>query len=235
MEFSQVMTELEGYGSEQVRKIHANHGAPENRFGVKVGDLKKILKKTKKDQALAEALFDSGNADAMYLACLMANEKTIGTEVLEAWAEASTWYMVSEYGIAGAAAESPHGWALGLKWIESSHDHVAATGWATLAGVVAIRKDEDLDLAVLESLLDRVQANIHKAANRERYTMNGFVIACGSYVAGLLDKAKVVAAANGKVSVFMGDTDCKVPHAPDYLEKMIQTNRIGKKRKMVRC
>jgi len=235
VEFSEVMAELERYGSEQVKKLHGKHGAPADRFGVKVGDLKKILKKTKKNQALAEALFDSGNGDAMYLATLMANEKTITPEVLRNWAEASTWSMVSEYGVAGVAAESPHGWELGLEWIGSDLEHVASAGWATLSGVVAICKDEELDLGVLEELLDRVQADIHSSSNRVRYTMNGFVIACGSYVTALLAKAEAVAKANGKVTVNMGETACKVPFAPDYLKKMTQANRIGKKRKVVRC
>lgn len=235
MEFSEVMTALEGYGNEQTRKIHVKHGAPGEGFGVKVGDLKKILKKTKKNQSLAEALFASGNGDAMYLAALMANEKTISKDVLQEWAEASTWYMVSEYGVAGVAAESSHGWEMGIQWIDSDQEHVAATGWCTLAGVAAVRDDEDLDMTGFEKLLDRVQAGIHDAPNRVRYTMNGFVIACGSYVADLLEKATAVAKANGKVSVDMGGTACKVPFAPDYLEKMIQSDRIGKKRKVVRC
>lgn len=235
MELAQVMKELESYGSESTRKIYAKHGAPAENFGVKVGDMKKILKKTKKNQALAEALFATGNADAMYLGGLMADEKTIATETLEAWAQASRWYMVGEYAVAGAAAESPHGWALGLAWIEADDDHVSAIGWATLAGVLAISKDEHLDLASIGALLERIEGQLHEAPNRTRYTMNGFVIAAGSYVKDVFDQAKKVAEAVGKVSVDMGGTACKVPFAPDYLEKMATSNRVGKKRKAVRC
>lgn len=235
MQVAEVMEALEGFGSEQTRRIYTNHGVTLPIFGVKVADMKTILKKTKKDQALAEELFQTGNGDAMYLAALMADERTISADLLDAWAQQSTWYMVSEYGVAGVAAESPHGWELGLKWIESDQENVAATGWATLGGVVAVKKDADLDVPALQALLDRVRTTIHQSSNRTRYTMNGFVIAVGSYVEALFDHAQEVATAIGKVSVNMGNTACKVPLATEYLAKIEKMGRVGKKRKMVRC
>ena len=48
------------------------HGAKEPFYGVKVGDLKPIQKRIKKDHALALALYDTGVSDAMYLAALIA-------------------------------------------------------------------------------------------------------------------------------------------------------------------
>ena len=53
MNLKQAMSELESCGSEQTRKIFRNHGAPENMFGVKIGDMKKIVGMIKVDQALA--------------------------------------------------------------------------------------------------------------------------------------------------------------------------------------
>ena len=43
-----VMKELEAYGDERTKNTLIKHGAQEPFFGVKVADLKKILKKTKK-------------------------------------------------------------------------------------------------------------------------------------------------------------------------------------------
>ncbi len=235
VKLGEVLKELEGYGSEQTRKIYRAHGAAEPMFGVKVGDMKKILKQTKQDHGLALELFETGNADAMYLAALMGDKKKVTAEELNAWVEQTNWYMVLEYGVAGLAAESPLGWELGLAWIESEKEHVAATGWAALGGVVAVAKDEDLDPAKLEKLLNHVAAQIHEAPNRVRYTMNGFVIGVGAYVTALSEKAAKVADQIGKVSVNLGNTACKVPFAPDYIAKIRSMGRVGKKRKNVRC
>ncbi len=81
--------------------------------------------------------------------------------------------------------------------------------------------------------LDDVMADLH--ANRVKYVTNTFVIAVGSYVPTLTAKAKATAKAVGKVTVDMGDTDCKVPDAGAYIDKVIVMGRQGKKRKTVMC
>ena len=44
-----------------------------------------------------------------------------------------------------------------------------------------------------------------------------------------------VAAKIGKVRVEMGETECKVPAATEYIQKIRKMNRLGKKRKSARC
>ena len=235
MTLEEVMKELQGYGSEQTKKVFVRHGAREPFYGVKVADLKKLVKKIKKDHQLSLALYKTGNSDAMYLAGLIADEKQITREQLQAWVEGAYWYMLSEYTVAWIAAESRHGWELALKWIESDQEHIAAAGWSTLSSLVSILEDDSLDKERLEEFLRRAESDIHRSQNRVRYTMNGFVIATGSYVPGLKERAESVAASIGKVSVDMGGTACKVPLASDYIKKVADRGRIGHKKKMARC
>lgn len=235
MDLAEVMTRLEALGSAQTKKTHLNHGAVEPLFGVKVGDLKPLVKKIKQDAALASQLYATGNSDAMYLAGLIADPQAISAAELERWAHAASWQMISEYTVAWVAAESPHGWQLGLRWIDGSEEHVQSSGWATLSGVVAMVSDDQLDLAKLRALLARVETQLHGAPNRVRYTMNGFVISVGCYVAPLSAEARKVGVALGKVKVDMGNTACKVPSAPEYIDKVVGMGRLGQKRKSVRC
>jgi 3-methyladenine DNA glycosylase AlkD len=65
---AEVMKELQSLGSEATKAILSKHGAREPFFGVKVEDLKKVMKKIKNDQQLAMELYETGNSDAMYLA-----------------------------------------------------------------------------------------------------------------------------------------------------------------------
>jgi hypothetical protein len=124
---------------------------------------------------------------------------------------------------------------MGLKWIDSKKPAIAATGWATLTGVIGVTPDEDLDIKAVKQLLKRVQKEIHTAPDEVRYNMNGFVIGVGAYVAPLLDDALAAAKRIGKVEVDMGDTACKVPFAPDYIRKIQDRGSVGKKRKSARC
>lgn len=235
MTIEEVMIELESYGSAQTKKTLLKHGAKEPFFGVKVQDLKKILKKTKKNHELSLALYATGNSDAMYLAGLMADEKQITKVQLQDWADTAYWYYLSEYTVPMLASETDFGFELGLEWIESDKETIAAGGWSTLSNYASIRADEEINIEAYSKLLDRAEKEVHTAKNRVRYTINGFVIATAIYVTELTEKAKTVAANIGAVKVEMGGTACKVPLAKDYIVKVIDKGRLGKKRKVARC
>ena len=235
MTVDEILKELETYGSEQTKNTFIKHGAIEPFFGVKVADLKKILKKTKKNHELSLELFKTGNSDAMYLAGLMADETKITEAQLNEWAEQAYWYYLSEYAVAWVAAETNFGFELGLKWIQSDKEQIASAGWATLANYASVKQDRDLNIAKFSQLLDSVAEHIHDSENRVRYTMNGFVIAVATYVVELTDKAIEIANKIGKVSVDMNGTACKVPLATEYINKSIEKGRAGKKRKTARC
>lgn len=232
---SNILKELEQMGSATTRNTLLKHGMQENSFGVKVGDMKTIVKRIKKDYRLAIDLFNSGNSDAMYLAGLIGDETKMTKADLNKWAKKSPWYMISEHTVPFVAAESPYGWELALEWINSNRENVATTGWATLSLIASITPDDKLDIKALDKLLDIIAKDIHQSPNRVRHTMNGFVIAIGGYVAPLTAKAKAVAKKIGKVQVNMGQTACKVPDATEYIQKMENNNAIGKKRKNARC
>ncbi len=235
MTLKEVMQELEQYGDPQTKKTLMIHGAREPFFGVKVADLKKILKKTKKNHELSLELYNTGNSDAMYLAGLMADETKITKEQLESWVKNAYWHYLSEYAVPWVASETPYGFELGQKWITSKEETIASAGWATLANFAKVNEDQLLDIPAYVGLLDAIVPEIHVAPNRVRYTMNGFVITVGSVIASLTEKAKAVARQIGKVDVVMAGTACKVPLAETYIQKVIDSKTLGKKRKTARC
>ncbi|MBC8193215.1 MAG: DNA alkylation repair protein [Candidatus Marinimicrobia bacterium] len=235
MDINDVMKELEAYGDERTKNTLMNHGAKEPFFGVKVADLKKILKKTKKNHELSLELYATGNSDAMYLAGLMADETKITKAQLETWVDQAYWYYLSEYTVPWVASETPFGFELGLKWIESDLEGVADAGWGTLSSYAAIHKDEELDIEMYRKLLHQVGEQIHSAQNRVRFAMNSFVIAVGSYIEALTDEALAVGEKIGTVDVTLGSTACKVPLATEYVNKVITRGAVGKKRKSARC
>ena len=235
MTLQDILTQLEQFGNEQTKKTLMKHGAKEPFFGVKVADLKKILKKTKKNHELSLQLYATGNSDAMYLAGLMADEKQITKDQLNNWVEEAYWYYLSEYAVPWVAAETPFGFELGLEWIDSEKESIAAAGWSTLSNFASVNSDDKLDIEMYKQLLNRVENKIASAKNREKYTMNGFVIAIGSYISELTELSTKTAENIGLVSVDMNGTACKVPLATTYIQKIIDKERVGKKRKTARC
>lgn len=235
MTLNEVMAELERMGSEPIRRIFANHGNTMPCFGVKVGDLKTLVKRIKRDDTLGRQLYATGCSDAMYLAGLITRGEALSPEELNTWAEAAHFQMISEYTVAWLASEHPQGWSIALRWLEHPEDHVSAAGWSTLSAWVGTKPDAALDLAAIEGLLERVQQTLHGAPNRTRYAMNGFVLAVGAAVVPLTARAREVGAALGTVEVNLGNTSCKVPEVLPYLEKIEAMGRLGQKRKTARC
>ncbi|MGC4058948.1 MAG: DNA alkylation repair protein [Chitinophagaceae bacterium] len=235
MTFTEVMDALRSFSNEQTRKTWINHGAQGEVWGVKVGDMKVIQKKIKRDHELALRLFDSGVPDAMYFGGLISEPLKMSKDELRQWAISANWYMLSEYTVAWAASESHFGHELALEWIDAREEHVASAGWTTYSCLLALKKDEALDLKEIRSLMKRIEQTIHGQPNRVRYTMNGFLISAGGYVAALTEEAKAIAGRIGKVQVDQGGTACKVPDPVAYIGKMEQAGKIGKKRKTVFC
>jgi 3-methyladenine DNA glycosylase AlkD len=231
----QIIVELKSLGNDSYKKTMLKHGVKEPFFGVKVEDLKKIQKRIKKDYRLALELYDTGISDAMYLAGLIADDARMTRKDLEHWVEKANSPLHREYTVPWVAAGSPAGSALALEWIESKNEDVAASGWATLSSWVSITDDGSLDQGKLKQLLERVAKTIHQASNRVRHTMNGFVIAVGSYVSALSELALQTAEQIGPVSVDMGDTACEVPSAARAITKLQQRGKIGQKRKSAKC
>lgn len=230
-----IMDKLREFGHPNTKKTLMRHGAKEPVFGVKVADIKKIVKLVKKNYDLSLALYDTGNSDAMYLAGLIADEKKMTKADLQKWANQAYWYYLSEYTVPWVASESDFGYEMGLEWIDNSNNTLACTGWQTLACLTALKKDEELNLKQYQDLLDRIHHTIYQAPNRVRFCMNAFIIAVGCNVEPLNASAMNIAKQLGKIKVDMGDTACKIPEASVYIQKVIDKNRVGKKRKTVRC
>lgn len=236
MNVTEIITELQAKGSESIKKTLLKHGVKEPLFGVKIEHLKTIQKKIGKDYQLAKDLFATGNADAMYLAGLIADDAQMTRADLQTWVEQATSTNIGEYTVPWVATGNPQGFVLALEWIDSAVDRIAASGWATLANIVALQPDNKLDIQKLRNLLHRVEQNIHSAAGRVSYHMNNFVISTGSHVAELADEAMAIAHKIGAVTVDMNGTACKVPIATDYIKKVWdKRGGVAPKKKDVKC
>src|SRR3569833_1137505 len=228
MTVSEIMAELQANGNDGIKKILLKHGVKEPFFGVKVEFLKTIQKRVKRDYQLAKDLFDTGNADAMYLAGLIADDARMTKEDLQHWIEKALSNNINEYTVPWVAAEGKYGYELGMEWIESKVEHIAAAGWSTLSNCIALKPASDLDINAIKALLDRVEKTIHTSPNQVRSTMNGFMMSVGIYVLPLTADAIAAAKRIGDVMVDKGDTACKVPDAITYIQKAKDRGNLGK-------
>ncbi|HXO73759.1 MAG TPA: DNA alkylation repair protein [Puia sp.] len=116
MTVKEIMVDLQAHGSESIKKIWLKHGYKEPFFGVKIEHLKAIQKKIKKDYKLARELYATGNADAMYLAGLIADDEKMTKAELQTWIKAAVSNGISEFTVPWVATMGRYGHELALEW-----------------------------------------------------------------------------------------------------------------------
>ena len=216
MTVRETMERLKAAGSEQIRAIYARHGAGENQFGAKFGDLGKLRKEIGTNHDLAKALWTTGNADARALAVMIADPKAPTEAELDSWVADISYYGLADV-FARFVAKSPHANSRMTAWIEDDREYVAQTGWTLLALSAADKKQPD---TAFEPYLARIERDIHSAKNRVRHAMNNAVIAIGIRSDALCKKAVAAAKRIGKVEVNHGETGCVTPDAVAYMTKV---------------
>ena len=124
---------MEALGDEKKRKMNAKNGAGENRFGVKMGDLRRLAKEIKSNPELAAELWKTGNVDAMFLATLLMQPKQLTAEELEAMVASVTFTRLADWLGTNVVKLHPEKEALRLKWMESSDIMCSRAGWSLTA------------------------------------------------------------------------------------------------------
>ncbi len=233
MDYNQVMKTLIDLGTEQNRKIYKRHGNDIDMFGVSVANLKKVVKPLKSDHDLGRQLLFSNNFDAMYMSKWMVDPYTLTIEDLEELLNSSEYYVIIDNVVASLTARNKNiSWKAIYKWIDHENHRYRQAAYSVLSYILSNYDNSDIDTVLVRNRLLHAKEVIHKEANRVRYSMNSFIISAGGYIEEFTDLSIDVANEIGKVEVFMGETSCKVPFAPDYIRNMIKRGSTLKKRKI---
>lgn len=218
MTLEQAVAQLEQSGSEQTRKTYGRHGIVMPMFGVSYAALGKLKKQIKRDQALAEGLWATGNHDARVLALMIADPARTTPDLLQTWVHELTNYVITDAFSAFAAQVSTIR-PLAEAWIDADHEWIEAAGWNVLA--VLCGQPDALSDADCLAYLARIERDIAGAKNRVRYSMNQVVINIGVRGGDLERAACDTAARIGVVHVDHGLTGCKTPDALSYIRKTL--------------
>lgn len=234
MNLQEVMSELESLGKERSKNMYVSSGAKEPVFGVATGAMKPMSKIIKKDQQLAEELYATGNYDAMYFAGVIADPKTMTEADFERWIDQAYFYMISDFIVAVTLSETDIAQAVADKWIASGDELRMSAGWSCYCWLLGSRKDSEFDTEKLYDMLKKVEQTIHAAPERATYSMANFVYTVAVSYVPLHDRAVETAEAMAPVEVGQGSKR-KVLQTSENIQKAVEKNRIGFKRKHVRC
>lgn len=224
MNTKDILQALEAVGTAQNRKIYARHGVNEPMYGVSYGNLNTLQKKVKKNHALVEELWATGNHDARIFAMKIADPKQITASDIERWVKDVDNYVLTDavVAVANKAVIEPKTID---QWTHSENEWLARIGWHLVANLS--NTDASLPDSYFYPYLERIANDIHDGKNRVREAMNNTLINFGTRNPDMERRALAIASQIGEVYVDHGETGCKTPDAGSYI---LKTNAYNRKR-----
>jgi 3-methyladenine DNA glycosylase AlkD len=219
MTVKDILAKLESLGDEARRAHNTRYGAPENQFGVKLGDIRALAKKIKTDHELALRLWETGNVDAQLLATLVMKPKSLSAAELDKLTRSATCAQVADWLNAYVVAQHPEKDALREKWMTAKDRWAARAGWNLTASLVNKGDTDGLDLP---ALLDRIEKELPKAKPEVQWTMNNTLAAIGIHDPGLRSRAVAIGERIGLYRDWPVSKGCTPPYVPVWVDYMVK-------------
>lgn len=217
MTLEESLARLESHGNERVRAQNARHGAGENQYGVRLGDIRTLARQIKADRGLALALWETGNVDARLLAILLMTPKALSRDELDRMVRSLDFAQVADWLIAYVVKKHPEKESLRQAWMADEDPWAARAGWSLTSE--RISKDPDgLDLG---ALLDRIEREMGGAAPQVQWTMNFCLAGIGIHFPEHRRRAIAIGEALGLYRDYPVSKGCTSPFAPIWIAEMV--------------
>jgi len=218
MTVHEILAQLKSLGDDARRKHNIKVGAPDNQFGVKLGDIRVIAKKIKTDHELALKLWDTGNVEAQLLATLVIKPKSLSAGELDKLTRSTTCAQVADWLNAYVVAQHPEKEALREKWMKAKDRWAARAGWNLTASRIN-KGTADFDLT---ELLDHIEKELPKAKPEVQWTMNNTLGAIGIHAPKLRKRAIAIGEKIGLYRDWPVSKGCTPPYVPVWVEAMVK-------------
>ena len=213
MTLEEALKRLEALGDARVRAQNARAGAGDKQFGVPLGGIRALAKEVRKGHELALSLWETGNADAQFLAALLAEPKKLSAEALDRMVRSVAFSRVADWLNSYVVAKHPGRESLREGWMASGDRWAARSGWHLTAERVA-KGPAGLDLP---ALLGRVERELAGAPPEVQWTMNNTLAAIGIHHAALRGRAVEIGERLGVYRDYPCPKGCTSPFAPVWI------------------
>lgn len=213
----ETLAQLEALGNEKVHARNSKNGAGDNQFGVQLGDIRKLAAKIKTNDALAMALWETGNIDARLLAILLINPKNLSGDELDRMVRSARFAQLADWLNSYIVRQHPEKEALRQKWMADDDPWAARAGWSLTSERIG-KKPEGLDLP---ALLNRIESEMGDAAPETQWTMNYCLAGIGIHFPKHRKRAVAIGEALGIYRDYPVSKGCTSPFAPIWIKEMV--------------
>ena len=223
MTLEEALAQLERHGDPKVRQLNARNGAPEDQFGVKMGDIRKIAKSIKTDHDLGLQIWQTGNVDAQLLAVLVLRPQQLSDDELEQMVASATYRQLADWLNSYVVKQHPYKETLRQRWMHSDHPWLARAGWS----LTTERVNKEPDGLDLKALLDRIEREMAGAPEPAQWTMNFCLAAIGIEFAEHRQRALDIGEQLGVYRDYPCSKGCTSPFAPIWINEIVSRQARG--------
>lgn len=223
MTLKETLAQLEALGDERVRAHNRKHGAGDNQFGVRLGEIRKLAKKIKRDDGLASELWDTANIDARLLAILLIKPKDLSRKEVDRMVRSVDFAQVADWLNAYVVKHHADKESLRQSWMEDDDRWAARAGWSLTAERIA-KDPAGLDVP---ALLDRIESEMGSAAAEVQWTMNNSLAAIGIHLPTYRKRAIAIGEKLGVYRDYPVSKGCTSPFAPIWINEMVRRGESG--------
>ncbi len=217
MTLKDALKQLKALGSAKVRALNAKSGAGDNQFGANLGDIRVLAKQIKTDHALALSLWDTGNADAQFLAALLSQPRKLSAAEMERMVRSVAFVRVADWLNSYVVRQHPDKETLRQKWMVSNNRWEARAAW----DLTAERVGKSPDGLAIPALLDRLESEMAGAAPEVQWTMNNTLAGIGIHFPKHRKRAVAIGEKLGIYRDYPVSKGCTSPFAPIWIDFMV--------------
>ncbi|NKF05673.1 DNA alkylation repair protein [Clostridium gasigenes] len=166
---NEILAKLNDLGNEKRKEMYIKNGASENTYGVLLGELRKLAKKLGKNNKLALELWNSGNTDAQWLACMMFEVEKLSLDEVRSMVSQLTYLDIIDKFISEVLCNSQYVDILMEEWANSTKDNLGRAGWKLIVHKISTGKLSDADL---EDILANIETELQTANPGKQWAMN---------------------------------------------------------------
>lgn len=224
MTLEETLEQLEKLGDEKTRTHNSKNGIDGRQFGAKLGDLRKLSKKLKKNHALALELWETDNFDAQMLAMLVITPEKLSAEELDSMVRSVRYARLADWLNSYVVKLHPENEALRRKWMQDQNPMAARAGWNLTSQLVA----KNPDLVNIPELLDRLEKEMAAAPAEAQWTMNFTLAEIGINHPQHRQRALEIGESLGVYRDYPVSKGCTSPFAPIWIKEMVKRQEAGK-------
>ena len=219
---NEILEKLSDLGNEKRKQMYIKNGADSNTYGVLLGELRKLAKQLGTNHQLALELWQSGNTDARWLACMLFQAKELTIDEIKSMVSQLTYPALIDKFIGEVIFKHKDADILAKDWSVSEKDNLGRAGWELIAQLISEKKPDHEEL---EEILTTVTRELQTATSGKQWAMNHALCEMGICYPEFTERCIKLGEALGVYKDLKVAKGCTSAYAPNWINAVVNKRK----------